>query len=106
MGIQPRRILAHDSRRRRVTLGLQVPCPLFRSTGVIRREIHTERNADSRDSCVACDRQRATNRQCRLMGEKAKALPPGWWWPDNPSTGVKVYLRAHYEFDPNSIRTD
>src|SRR5262249_26384852 len=25
---------------------------------------------------------------------------------DNPSPGVKVYLRAHYEFDPDSIRTD
>ena len=40
------------------------------------------------------------------MRKQAKALPPGWWWPDNPSPGVKVYLRAHYEFDPGSIRTD
>jgi hypothetical protein len=40
------------------------------------------------------------------MREKAKAFPPGWWWPDHPSRGVKVYLRAHYEFDETSIGTD
>src|SRR5687768_365325 len=40
------------------------------------------------------------------MGKKAKALPLGWWWPDNQSPGVRVYLREHEWFDPGSIRTD